>query len=236
MKLTKKAAALLLAASLAVSVCATPVFAAEGGGTGTLVKGSNAVNGSPTNAGLVGTGQTKVVYKVTESYTWTVPATIDFGENDGVNQHPKVTTNVEQDENLTQTGTAASSTNSWAGTAPKIMVTKNVIGPGKNLRIYVDTNYTDTNGKFYVETPKMTKDGPSPTEHERLYYTITKPAATGSVTGEELTTGKNDVLKVPSGTDTAEQELVFTLTTTSKTAEQAGTYVGHVVFHSQLVY
>lgn len=233
MKLTKKAAALLLAASLAVSVCAMPVFA-EDTDTTTPTKGSNVVNSSTTAAGLVGTGQTKVVYKVTESYTWTVPATIDFGENAGVNQHPKVTTNVEQDEKLTQTGKAASSTNSWEGTAPKIMVTKNVIAPGKNLRIYVDTDFTE-DGKFYVETPKMTKDGASKNEHERLYYTITKPAAPGG-TVEELTKDKNDVLKVPSGTDTDEQELVFTLTTTSKTAEQAGTYVGLVFFHSQLVY
>lgn len=233
MRLTKKAAALLLAASLAVSVCATPVFAT--GADTTPVKGSNAVNGKLTDAGLVGSGQTKVVYKVTESYTWTVPATIDFGENAGVNQHPKVTTNVEQDKNLTQTGTAASSTNSWAGTAPKVMVIKNVIGPGKNLRIYVDTNFTE-NGKFYVETPKMTTTGPSETEYEKLYYTITKPATATGAPEKNLTGTENEVLRVPSGTDTDEQELVFTLTTTSKTAEQAGTYEGHVFFHSQLVY
>lgn len=235
MKLTKKAAALLLAASLAVSVCAMPVFA-DDTDTTTPTKGSNVVNSSTTTAGvLFGTGQTKVVYKVTESYTWTVPATIDFGENAGVNQKPKVTTNVDQNENLTETGTAAGTGNNWEGNAPKVMVIKNVIGPGKNLQITIDTDFTE-NGKFYVETPKMTKDGASKTEHERLYYTITKPDATGSVTGKELTGTENEVLKVPSGTDTDEQELVFTLTTTSKTAEQAGTYVGHVFFHSQLVY
>ena len=115
------------------------------------------------------------------------------------------------------------------------MVIKNVIGPGKNLRIYVDTNYTE-NGKFYVETPKMTKTGPSETEFEKLYYTITKPATATGDTEKNLTGTENDVLRVPSGTDTAKQELVFTLDTTSKDAEQAGTYVGHVFFHSQLVY
>lgn len=224
MKLTKKAAALLLAASLAVSVCATPVFA-----TGYNM-GSETVNGSANVPGgaLVGNHDTKVYYKVTEKYTWSVPATIDFGEDAG----PQSQTRTVEANLKTGNGTAAGTTN---GTAPKVMVIKNVIGPGKNLQITIDTDHTE-NGKFYVETPKMTKNGLSPTEYERLYYTITKPAATGSVTGEELTTGKNVVLKVPSGTDTDEQELVFTLTTTSKTAEQAGTYEGHVFFHSQLVY
>ena len=177
---------------------------------------------------MIGSHDTKVYYKVTESYQWTVPATIDFGEDAG----PQSQTRTVEANLGTGNGTAAGATN---GTAPKVMVTKNVIGPGKNLRIYIDTNFTE-NGKFYVETPKMTKDGPSQTEYEKLYYTITKPDATGSVTGKELTGTENEVLKVPSGTDTDEQELVFTLTTTSKNAEQAGTYNGHVFFHSQLVY
>lgn len=182
---------------------------------------------------MVGNWDTNVYYKVTESYTWTVPATIDFGENAGVKKESKVKANVTQDENLTKTGTAASSDNNWEGTAPKVMVTKNVIGPGKNLRIYIDTNFTE-NGKFYVETPKMTKDGPSQTEYEKLYYTITKPDADGG-NGIVLTTGNNEVLRVPSGTDTDEQELVFTLTTTTTdTAEKAGTYNGKVVFKSEL--
>lgn len=236
MKLTKKAAALLLAASLAVSVCATPVFADDTGTTTTTpTKGSNVVNSSTATTGvLFGTGQTKVVYNVTESYTWTVPATIDFGENAGVNQKPKVTTNVNQNENLTETGRAAGTGNGWAGTAPKIMVTKNVIGPGKNLQITIDTNFTE-DGKFYVETPKMTKTGASKTEFEKLYYTITRPDTTGG-NGKVLTGTENEVLRVPSGTNTSEQVLVFTLETTSKNAEQAGTYNGHVFFHSQLVY
>lgn len=221
--MTKKAAALLLAASLAVSVCATPVFAAD------PPMGSHTVDGSTTTPGgaLVGTWDTNVFYKVTESYTWSVPATIDFGKDAGPKEQTRT---VEAKLGKDDTGVAAGATN---GTAPKVMVIKNVIGPGKNLRIYVDTTFTE-NGKFYVETPKMTKDGPSLTEYEKLYYTITKPATGG--TEEELTGAKNDVLKVPSGKDTDEQELVFTLTTTSKTAEQAGTYTGHVFFHSQLVY
>lgn len=72
--MTKKAAALLLAASLAVSVCATPVFAT--GTHGTEVSG----NASTPNT----KSETTVEYKVTEGYTWAIPATIDFGSNAGV--------------------------------------------------------------------------------------------------------------------------------------------------------
>ena len=60
MRLTKKAAALLLAASLAVSVCATPVFAED------PKMGSQTVTGNLASG--AGVGHTAVLYKVTESY------------------------------------------------------------------------------------------------------------------------------------------------------------------------
>lgn len=228
MKLTKKAAALLLAASLAVSVCATPVFAAE--------MGSHKVDGQLVGNKLIGSYNTQVLYKVTESYQWTVPATINFGENAGVDKESKVTTNVEQDENLTKTGTAAGTDNNWEGTAPKIMVTKNIIGVGKNLQIAIDTttggSYDDTEG-FYVSAPETTKPGVTPTKYEKLYFTITKPATGGNEV--KLSKTENKVLSVPSGTNTADQVLVFKLKTTSKTAEMAGTYEGHIAFYSEIV-
>lgn len=214
MKLTKKAAALLLAASLAVSVCATPVFATEPNRGSTPAK----------FVGGIGTGDTKVLYKVTESYTWTVPATIDFGEDAGVNNTSTVEANKDGDgTKAVQNGTA------WKGTAPKIMVTKNVIGVGKELQITFDTTYLAENGEFYVATP----DGA-----EKLYYTVIKPAAAPGVTGEKLNKTNTKVLSVPAGTNTAYQELVFTLTTAEgddNAAEKAGSYEGHVVFQSKIV-
>lgn len=220
MKLTKKAAALLLAASLAVSVCATPVFAADPN------MGSNPVNSNNAIAGIT-TGDTQIRYKVTESYMWSVPATIDFGVNAGENNTSTVNATLDKDK----PGTKADNdgTGKWKGTAPRIVVSKNVIGVGKKLQITVDTEgHTATsyeNGKFYVE--------PAGT-NERLYFTITKPAATGD-TEQELTGTDNEVLRVPSGTNTANQELVFTLTTTSETAEKAGDYEGYVAFSSKIV-
>lgn len=220
MKLTKKAASLLLAAALAVSVCATPVFAADPN------MGSNPVNSNNAIAGIT-TGDTQIRYKVTESYMWSVPATIDFGVNAGENNTSTVNATLDKDK----PGTKADNdgTGKWKGTAPRIVVSKNVIGVGKKLQITVDTEgHTATsyeNGKFYVE--------PAGT-NERLYFTITKPAATGG-TKQELTGTDNEVLRVPSGTNTANQELVFTLTTTSETAEKAGDYEGYVAFSSKIV-
>ena len=220
MKLTKKAAALLLAASLAVSVCAMPVFATDPN------MGSNPVNSNNAIAGIT-TGDTQIRYKVTESYQWSVPATIDFGVNAGENNTSTVNATLDKDK----PGTKADNdgTGKWKGTAPRIVVSKNVIGVGKKLQITVDTEgHTATsyeNGKFYVE--------PAGT-NERLYFTITKPAATGG-TEQELTGTDNEVLRVPSGTNTANQELVFTLTTTSETAEKAGDYEGYFAFSSKIV-
>ncbi len=83
--MTKKAAALLLAASLAVSVCATPVFAAgnppvqNGQGVQDELTGENIAN--PANGKKA---CTKLTYTVTEGYTWSIPADITFTPNHGV--------------------------------------------------------------------------------------------------------------------------------------------------------
>lgn len=220
MKLTKKAAALLLAASLAVSVCATPVFA-TGAGT-TPVMGSQKRDNTKTlgNNGVV-TGSTNVYYNVTESYAWSIPATIDFGENAGANKTPIVNATLNEDG----PGTKADAGNKWKGTAPKVVVSKNVIGVGKRLQITFNTDYLDkVTGKFYVLATGTT---------EKLYFKIEK----NDTNKTELTKTNNEVLSVDSGTDTAAQELVFTLTTAEgvNAAEKAGKYEGSVVFQSKIV-
>lgn len=217
MKLTKKAAALLLAASLAVSVCATPVFAT---GATTLNRGSTTTGSDKAQNGIA-TGNTDVLYNVTESYQWSVPATIDFGENAGANKTPIVNATLGKND----TGEKADADNQWKGTAPKVVVSKNVIGIDKKLQITVNTTYYE-NGEFYVLS------GTS----EKLFYTVTKLDATGS-TGEVLSKTNTNVLSVPSGTDTAEQKLEFKLETAKGTnvSEKAGNYTGVVVFESQIV-
>lgn len=217
----KKAAALLLAASLAVSVCATPVFATENMGS------------TPAKflAGI-GTGDTKVIYKVTESYAWSIPATIDFGENAGANNTSTV--NATLKENGPGKKADNNGTGKWEGAAPKVVVSKNVIGIGKRLQITFNTTYLDKdNGKFYVLASETTKTGDAQAETQKLYFKIQK----NDKDKTELTPKNNEVLSVDSGTDTAAQELVFTLTTADgdNAAEKAGDYEGHVVFNSQIV-
>lgn len=203
MKLTKKAAALLLAASLAVSVCATPVFAAENMGSQTGV-----------NTGT----ETKVLYEVTEKFTWTVPATIDFGKDAGPKE--KIRT-VEAKLGKDETGKAADATN---GTAPKVVVTENIINSGKNLRISLKaansaTDFKVVNGSdslgYTVKTTAEKKD-----ETETTGYT---PKTVDAASGTEI-------LTLAAGKNTGEVELEFKLTTTTATAEVAGKYEGKVVF------
>ena len=123
------------------------------------------------------------------------------------------------------TGEKADADNQWKGSAPKIVVSKNVIGIDKKLQITVNTTYYE-NGEFYVLS------GTS----EKLFYTVTKLDATGG-TGEVLSKTNTNVLSVPSGTDTAEQKLEFKLETAKGTnvSEKAGKYTGVVVFESRIV-
>ena len=218
--MTKKAAALLLAASLAVSVCATPVFAAEETGSH---EGSNKVGETSAN--------TEVTYRVDCSYTWTIPKKIDFGANAGVDQ-TRIVEAINGDKDAankpaTDNGTAGK------GNVPKVRVTSNIINDDKTLHISIDTT-TTTDGttydagkkEFYVVTGTT-----DPTMAQKLYFTIAKsnPAST---TWDVAT---QPVLTVPAGTPTGKQELRFTLSTANGgTAEKAGTYNGKVVFKSEL--
>lgn len=201
--MTKKAAALLLAATLAVSVCATPVFAAENMGSQTGV-----------NTGT----ETKVLYEVTQKFTWTVPATIDFGKDAGPKEKTRT---VEAKLGKDETGKAADATN---GTAPKVVVTENIINSGKSLRISLKaansaTEFKVVNGSdslgYTVKTTAEKKDGTETTG----YTQKTVDAASGT-----------EILTLAAGKNTGEVELEFELTTTTASAEVAGNYVGKVVF------
>lgn len=84
MKLTKKAAALLLAASLAVSVCATPVFAAPVTNGDHVQDSTIGEKIDENNIGNSKQACTELKYTVTEGYTWSIPADITFDSNHGV--------------------------------------------------------------------------------------------------------------------------------------------------------
>ena len=206
--MTKKAAALLLAASLAVSMCATPVFAAS--------------NESSNNGGTA-PNATEVTYRVDSSYTWSIPAKIDFGANAGIKKTRTVAADQDKDAESTE------ATNTVDGTAPKVCVTENIIASGKTLKISIDTaasgvTYDTTDNKFYVKND----------ENVKLYFTINKPFI-GSISNKILDSTNSEVLKVSSGKNTDGQTLYFELKTEDLLeAEAAGTYNGKVAFKSEV--
>lgn len=218
MKLTKKAAALLLAASLAVSVCATPVFA----GTTDPNMGSNITTMTTPN------NTTKVLYKVTSGYHWSVPATINFGEDAGAKNTSTVEANLTQNSTGSVKGEPAKkdTDGKWKGTAPKVMVNKNVIEPGKSLKISLkaegDTVFqvktggvaNETTLGYSVKTKAEKKDNQDTTNYSEINV-----QPNGSL-----------ILELNAGVNTGEVDLEFVLNTTQASAEIAGKYEGNVVF------
>lgn len=96
----------------------------------------------------------------------------------------------------------------------KVKVTKNVIAEGKQLNI--TATGSGTNGAFTI------KNGDKGTE--TLVYTVTKDSDTAGINAGDT------ILSVDSGTNTGDVALTFTLKTTSKSAEVAGSYSGTVTY------
>ena len=90
-----------------------------------------------------------------------------------------------------------------------VSVTKNIIPDGKTLKITVKGS--GDNGEFQIKNGSTV-----------LSYTI-KDGDT------EISTG-GDVLNVAAGTNVGSKDLTFTLSTTTKTAEVAGSYTGTVTY------
>ena len=187
MKYAKKIMAACAATALLATMTTTSVFAIEG-----------------TSANDT-TGTTTVKYEVTEGYTWSIPAVIDFGKDAGVNK-----TNVN--------GTAK--TTDGAATDSKVSVTKNVIAEGKKLQITAKGSGTE--GAFTIKS----KDGNGSKE---LTYTIKVDSAAGAISAGA------SVLDVPAGTNTKDAKLTFTLSTTEDAAETAGSYQGTVTYTASVV-
>ena len=202
--MTKKAAALLLAASLAVSVCATPVFAA---GTPPVQNGQN-VQDETTGENITDPTSGKkacmqLKYTVTEGYTWSIPANIDFGANNGV-------------------------TNANKTSSDKVTVKDCKIKNGYTLKVTITGNDGQygmgTEHKFKVKTV----DG------AELPYTVDAKkngAATTTSVMEgnevlELAAGKNHAESELTFT-------LKTQTTDTNAAETAGEYIGYAIFTAQ---
>ena len=156
-----------------------------------------------------GTKSTLLTYNVAQEYLWSIPSDVTFSE--------------EQN--------ASGATGTIEGTYEKadenaVVVTKNVIGIGKTLKITVEGD--GENNAFTIKT--------SGANAKVLNYAITLKKADDELQYGELGTDKV-VLSIPAGTNSGEQILKFTLTTkatdnnnTTNPAVIAGNYTGNAVF------
>lgn len=99
-------------------------------------------------------------------------------------------------------------------TGNKVNVLENVIPEGKYLNISVKGNGAD--GAFTLNNGKT----------EKLTYDVSDDAGNVAVNG--------NVLSVPSGTNTAVQNMNFKLNTKKATAEIAGNYDGKVIYNASV--
>lgn len=200
--MTKKAAAMLLAASLAVSMCATPVFAANPPiNNGQNVQDTTGENVVTTTVEKQACTQLK--YNVTEGYTWSIPANIDFGANNGV-------------------------TNANKTSSDKVTVKDCKIKNGYTLKVTITGNDGQygmgTEHKFKVKTV----DGA-----ELPYTVDAKKNGAATTTSVmegnevlELAAGKNHAESELIFT-------LKTQTTDTNAAETAGEYIGYAIFTAQ---
>ena len=194
---------MLLAASLAVSMCATPVFAAD---TPPINNGLHVQDTTGENVDTVTVGKqacTQLKYNVTEGYNWSIPANIDFGANNGVT-------------NANKTGQG------------NVTVNNCKIKNGYTLKITITGNDGQygmgTEHKFKVKTV----DGA-----ELPYEVDVKKNGAATTTSVmegnevlELAAGKNHAESELTFT-------LKTQTTDTNAAETAGEYIGYAIFTAQ---
>lgn len=216
--MTKKAAALLLAASLAVSVCATPVFAADAS-HGAEIKKEDTTGSS---------SQTEVKYKVTEGYTWAIPATIDFGENAGLSK--KRTVVADQGKN----GGYSAANDTTDGSSGNVYVTGCKLKPGTKLTISISKTVTGASTDYEADRGFFVKTT-NGTAKAKLYYEIYKEkvVAPAMPTPGNKLDNTSQILELNAGTDADSQDLTFILTTGAE-GEIAGDYKGTVAFEAKV--
>lgn len=221
--MTKKAAALLLAASLAVSVCAMPVFA-DGGTTPATPNTHEEIKKDDTTES---SSSTTVEYKVTEGYTWAIPAKIDFGENAGFNKKRTVFASEEKNGNY------SAANEKTDGKSGNVYVTGCRLKPGTKLTISISSTTTDyepnDNKGFFVKTNNGSKKA-------KLYYEIYKEkvVSPATPTPDNKLDNTSQILELKAGKDADKQDLTFILTTGAE-GEIAGDYKGTVAFEAKVI-
>ncbi len=113
-----------------------------------------------------------------------------------------------KDKGVNQTSSVTADADT--GDTQKVQVTKNIIPDGETLRITM----AGTGGAFEIKNGETT-----------LTYTVTK-----NDTAKTAIASGGEVLSVAAGTNTGDQDLIFTLKTGTGTAEVAGKYEGTITY------
>lgn len=208
MKLTKNAAALLLAASLAVSVCATPVFAADPKPTDSNAAGVQNAGAKVTTPATESKAWMELKYEVTEGYKWSIPANIDFGKDQG-----------NEDNDIVINGSSTGN--------PKCTVTVSECKIKNGNTLYISMNGNGGGSGSTAGAFKLKDDN-----DQELLYQVHK--VENPTNKSEVTAGA-DVVALGAGIAGTTTNLEFTLKTKldSGKSEKAGSYVGYAIFTAQ---
>lgn len=203
MRLTKKAAALLVAATMIVSMGATPAFATQ---DSSFVNPTNIQTDSGTSVTAYGTAQsgyTKLTYEVTSGYTWSIPADVTFNNSNGVDQDT--------------TGTTSKAT---------VKVSNCKLPKGYTLNVTVKGDGTATSTGTTAANAFSIKSG----EGQVLDYEIKKGSESDAVAinGNVLSVGAGTA-----SSETTLSFTLKTKNTTVGAAEVAGNYTGYAIFTAQ---
>ena len=214
--MTKKAAALLLAASLAVSVCATPVFA-----TGTIgpnlkpnVQQDGGVKVSGTETGSQ-EAHMKLKYDIETSYVWRIPADVNFGNEESLNKDIVI---------------------GGQNDVRKVEVGECHIPSGTKLKIKIEGN-DGGEDKPTAETRQFRiKSVEGQTLEYEVWANSTNNFGDASTGAKKLGVGV-DVLSIDPGEKSETTYLQFILKTKNdrlNASVYAGNYVGYAVFTAEL--
>lgn len=210
MKLTKNAAALLLAASLAVSICATPVFATEIKTNPGGIQETTGVTVSDMTSSQ--DAHTKLTYTIVSSYKWSIPSDVNFGDNESLD-NDIVANNV---------------------TKSTVEVDECHIPNNKVLKIKIKGNGGGSAEPTEASKSFKIKSG----ENKTLDYEVRASETTSFDSSNPLEVD-GEVLSVNPGTKKVTRNLQFTLKTklaggSENKAEYAGSYVGYAIFTAGL--
>lgn len=155
---------------------------------------------------------------------------IDFGEDAGGKSQKRTVNATEAADKESTKATGTAETAGTDGTAPKVFVTKNVIAPGKTLKI----NLKADGSAFEVKTSEGGKEATLKYKVKTTAETIDGTLMTPYTEKPVDAVNGTDILALKAGKNTGDVALEFVLTTANTNAEIAGTYTDTITFTARI--